>query len=89
MRGWARLTPDAGGSTLTGIDATAVQDGDTVVLTNLGAATITITNQDVASLAANRIDLGSYSGTLATDDSCTLKYDTTSGFWRVVGANFL
>ena len=86
-RRWGRIEGDGlGTSILTGIDSTAVQDGDTFDLTNIGTDTITITNQDVASLAANRIDLGSWSGTLTADDSFTIRYDSTSGFWRVIGS---
>lgn len=86
-RRWGRIQGDGlGTSVLTGIDSTAVQHGDTLDLTNIGTDTITITNQDVASLAANRIDLGSWSGTLTADDSVTIRYDGTSGFWRVIGS---
>ena len=86
MRAWARVD-SAAGATLTGIDATFAQDGDTVCLTNISANTITVSDQDANSLAANRIDLGSWSGTWTADDSFTIKYDATSGFWRVVGSN--
>ena len=86
-RRWGRITGDGGGaSVITGIDATAVQDGDTLEITNVGAPTFTITNLDAASVAANQIDLGSWSGTLLTGNSVTLRYDTTSGFWRVIGS---
>jgi hypothetical protein len=85
MRRWGRVDA-AAGATLTGIDSTAVQDGDTFDLTNISANTITVTNQDAASLAANRIDLGSWSGTWTADDTLTIRYDGTSAFWRVIGS---
>lgn len=86
-RRWGRITGDGGGaSVITGIDASAVQDGDTLEITNIGAATFTLTNQDAASVAANRIILGSWSGTLVADDTVTLRYDSTTARWRTMGS---
>ena len=85
-RHWARITSNADGtSIITGIDATAVQDGDTFKFTNVGAFNASFGNQDVASTAANRI----ISPTGATyiigpDESCEVIYDTTTARWRIL-----
>lgn len=86
MRRWARIARAAGVAVLSGIDSTAVQDGDTFDLTNVGANTITLLNQSVLSTAANRIILGSWSGTLVADDTVTIRYDSTTARWRVIGS---
>lgn len=85
MRGWARITCDAA-TTLNGIDATAVQDGDTYDVTNVGANSLTVANQAGAAAAADRIILGGHSGTLAVDETMTFRYDATAR-WRVLFSN--
>ena len=85
VRRWARISGDAVTSVLTGIDSTAVQDGDTFELTNVSANSIDITNEDAASAAANRIITGT-GGTivLAANDTVTIRYDATTARWRVL-----
>ena len=46
--------------------------------------TITLTDQDAASGAANRFDISGGNLTLQTGAAATLFYDDTSNFWRVV-----
>lgn len=84
-RYWARITCDAA-TTLHGIDSTAAQDGDTYEITNVGANALTIANQSVTeTTAANRIILGAFGGSLGTDETVVVRYDTTTARWRVVG----
>lgn len=86
MRHWVRLVGDAGGSTITGIDATAVQDGDTFELTNVGANTIDIAHQSASSTAGNRI-ISPTGATyqIAADETVLVRYDATTGRWRLLG----
>ncbi len=84
-RYWARVTGNATTSVLTGIDATAAQDGDTFEMTNVGAETILLAHQDAGSVAANRIIVSSaLPFSLAEDQSVTLRYDSTTSRWRVI-----
>lgn len=84
-RRWARISGDAVTSVLTGIDATAVQDGDTFELTNVSANSIDITNQDAASVAANRIITGTGATfALGADRTVTIRYDSTTARWRLL-----
>ena len=82
-RGWARITCDAA-TQLRGIDATGAYDGDTYDLTNVGANSLTIVNQDPTPAATDRIILGAHGGTLAVDETVTLRYDGTTQRWRVI-----
>lgn len=78
---FARLTGGAGGSSITGI-ANGV-DGRLLVLLNVGADNVTLTHQDAASAAANRIITGTgLSVTMTTDDIVILIYDATTARWR-------
>jgi len=54
--GRVRTRGDAGGSVLTGMDATGVADGYRVVLTNIDANPITVLHESGLSLAANRFN---------------------------------
>ena len=84
-REWARVTGNATTSTITGIDSTAVQDGDEFTLTNVGAETILISHEDAGSAAANRIitpDGNSY--VLSERRTAQLRYDDTTSRWRVI-----
>lgn len=83
-RYWARITCDAA-TTLRGIDSTAALDGDTYEITNVGANALTITNQDAAAAAADRIILGAHGGTLGVDETIAVRYDGATARWRVVG----
>lgn len=85
MRHWARISGNATTSVLTGINATAAQDGDTFKLTNVSANSIDISHQDAASTAANRI-ISPTGATyqLGPDESCEIIYDTTTSRWRIL-----
>lgn len=85
MREWARITGNVVTSTITGIDSTAAEDGDSFTLTNVGAETILLSNEDTGSLAANRIITGDTNNfVLAEDQSAQLRYDATTSRWRIV-----
>jgi hypothetical protein len=86
MRHWARISGNVVTSVLTGIDATAAEDGDTFELTNVSANTIEITHEDAASAAANRIITPTgVTYLLAADESVIVRYDTTTSRWRLLG----
>lgn len=69
---------------LTGI-AAPLFDGYTVNLVVIGSFTITVTNQDAASLAANRIITGTGASlALPPNASLTLVYDLANTTWRRV-----
>ena len=72
---------------ITGIDSSFgfAQDGDRICLYNIGAFNITITNQDVASLAANRIITSTGVGyVLGPNEMVWLWYDDTgTARWRM------
>lgn len=77
---------DAGGAnrTVTGIAAPAA-DGAVLVVENVGASgSITLSNADAGSSAANRFQMDS-NMTLAPDGAVTLRYDMTSSRWRTIG----
>lgn len=86
MRHWARISGNATTSVLTGIDATAVQDGDTFELTNVSANAIDIGHQDAASTAANRI-ISPTGATyqLGPDETVLIRYDSSTARWRLLG----
>lgn len=87
MREWARVTGNATTSVITGIDAGAAQDGDQFTLTNVGAETILIANQDTGSAASNRIitpDGGNF--VLSENRSAALRRDDTTDRWRIITA---
>lgn len=74
-----RLTTDAARD-ITGIVAGA--DGDIIHLRNAGAFNFTLTNQDAASSAANRIITGTGGSVVyAPDDNAMLVYDITDARW--------
>ncbi len=88
-RYWARVSGNATTSVITGIDATAVQDGDTFELTNIGSENILVENEGTGSAAANRIITGQGGSiapnfVLSVDRSMALRYDGTSSRWRVI-----
>ena len=58
-------------------------DGRMLTIFNIGASTITLTNQDGASTAANRFAIGSNIA-IATDQAAILIYDSTSARWRAM-----
>lgn len=84
-RYWARVTGNATPSVITGIDATAVQDGDTFELTNVGGENILLSHQDAGSAAANRIiEQDGNQFVLHADGSVKLRYDRTAVRWRII-----
>ncbi|MCP4878341.1 MAG: hypothetical protein GY896_23045 [Gammaproteobacteria bacterium] len=84
-RYWARVTGNATTSKITGIDATAVQDGDTFELTNVGAETILLAHQDTGSVAANRIIVETSNPfSIAEDQTVSVRYDGTTSRWRII-----
>ena len=86
MRHWARISGNVVTSVLTGIDTTVVEDGDTFELTNVSANAIDITDEDVASTAANRfITPTGVTYVLAADETVIVRYDTTTARWRLLG----
>lgn len=86
MRHWARISGAGAGSTLTGIDTTVVEDGDSFELTNVSLNTISITHQDVASAAANRfITPTGVTYVLASGETVRIRYDTSTARWRLLG----
>ena len=85
MREWARISGNVVTSVITGIDSTAAEDGDSFTLTNVGAETILLSNEDTGSLAANRIITGDTNNfVLAEDQSVQLRYDDTTSRWRII-----
>lgn len=86
MRHWARITSNADGTSLiTGIDATAAQDGDTFKITNVGAFNASFGDQDAASAAANRIITGTgVTYIIGPDETAEVTYDATTARWRIL-----
>ncbi len=86
MRHWARISGNVVTSVLTGISATAAEDGDTFELTNVAANAIDIAHQDVASVATNRIiSPTGVTYVLAADETVRIRYDSTTARWRLLG----
>lgn len=85
-RHWARVAGDGGGgSVITGIDATAVQDGDTFELTNVSANNVALGHQDANSAAANRlISPTAANYVLNADETVLVRYDSTTARWRIL-----
>lgn len=81
---FARLTPDAAGSTITGIVApSSINPGSVIILLNLGAATLTIANQNANSAAANRIITETGADVaMATGEMMAIIYDGVTARWR-------
>lgn len=79
---FARLSADAGGSTLTGIVAGA--DGRMIVIVNVSANTLTIAHENAGSAAANRfLSTTGANLTLTQDDIAIAVYDAATARWRV------
>jgi hypothetical protein len=80
---FARLSANAAGSTLTGFANGT--NGRVLILVNISANALTITNEDAASVAANRIiTLSGQSVVLGLNDVMALAYDPTTTRWRQV-----
>jgi hypothetical protein len=59
-------------------------DNRTIYISNVGAFTITLQDQNAGSTAANRIITGTGADVaLATDDNAILKYDVLTNRWRL------
>jgi hypothetical protein len=78
-----RFTVDAAGSTVSGLDASTVSDGDLFIVRNESATgNLTLTNADTSSLAANRLlTPGAVSVILAPRGSALVTYDSTLSRW--------
>lgn len=80
---FGRLSGNVAGSTVSGFANGT--DGREIRLVNVGANTITITNQDAASAAANRIITATGASILMLADDCMiLMYDATTQRWRQI-----
>lgn len=78
-----RITPNAAGSTLTGL--AGGKRLRSVRIVNLGSAALTIAHQNTNSLAANRIITPDALGwSLAATDVTDLAYDDVTSRWRMV-----
>lgn len=78
---YARMTTNAGGSTITGI--VAVDDRLPLYLVNLGPAVLTLAHQSASSAAANRFALASGTNSAIAVDGCAiLFYDSVTARWR-------
>lgn len=77
--GVLRLASDANNRTLTGLADGA--DGRILVLINIGATTIILSNQNTASAAANRFEFGA-DVEIAAAESKAIIYDATASRWR-------
>lgn len=85
LSGAAVIRQDASiASTITGL--TGGTDGRLLIVSNISTTnTITLTQNDAASAAANRFFLpGGVDKILQPRDRCVLLYDTTNSVWRVV-----
>lgn len=79
-----RQATNASGSTLTGLDASRVADGQFVVIENLGTGTLTLAHESTSSLVGNRFTLPSGSSlAIGSGSSAWLIYDGTSARWRI------
>jgi hypothetical protein len=78
---FARLTPNAGNTTITGFAGGI--DGRILTITNIGNPVVVINHQDGGSLAANRIITKSgVSFVIPTDGIVSFIYDATTQRWR-------
>jgi len=78
-----RQAVDPGGSTLTGLAAST--DGHIRILENLGPSTLTFSNEDAGSAAANRFTLpGAANFVLPTGGSLMVIYDGTTSRWLAI-----
>lgn len=81
--GFARMTPNAAGSSLTGIVAPLI-DGTQIVFVNLGSADLTLVSESTASAQENRFRMSRNADVvLEQNDTVTLIYDLTSQRWRI------
>jgi hypothetical protein len=83
-RSFARVSGDAGGtSTITGFSAGS--DGRMLIVVNISSNNVTITHQDINSMAGNRvITATALSLVLTVDDAVCLIYDAITLRWRQI-----
>ena len=80
-----RMTTTAPGSTITGIVAPNPARSRFLYFVNLGPATLTFTNQDVASVVGNRIITTTGApAVLNVNSKALLVYDATTARWRML-----
>lgn len=86
ITGFLRVTANASGSTMTGIDSTGAADGDVVYLRNDAAAgVLTLTNADAGSLTANQFQIpGATSAVVNPGKAVMVEWDLTAGKWMLV-----
>jgi len=84
-----RLTPNAAGSTVSGMSAAQVSDGDLFLVRNDGtAANVTLTSADTASLASNRFVTPSNAAIIIPPHgSLWTEYDATATSWIIGPVN--
>lgn len=83
-----RFSTNSSGSTISGMDATTVSDGDWFIVRNEATTgQLTLTNEDTNSLAANRFHIaGAVSLVLDPGGSAFVEYDVTlSRWWASMG----
>ena len=83
-RTWFRMTPDAGGSTITGLNSVTARE--LKLFTNIHATVdIVLSHNDAASQAANRIMCpDNVDFTLSPQSSVWIIRDVSSSVWRVI-----
>lgn len=78
-----RIDPSGGPWSITGMGNGYT--GRQIVFVNVGVVNLVLTNQDVASVAANRVITGTGANvTVVPDGSIRLFYDGTTARWRVI-----
>lgn len=78
-----RLTPDASGSTITGI--TGGYDARPLRIINIGSGPLTLAHQDTGSSAENRLLAPSTDGlTIVQNEAVDLEYDANEERWRIL-----
>lgn len=78
-----RLNTDAS-RTLTGLAGGA--DGRIIIVHNIGSFALVLADENASSTAGNRFALTANT-TLSTDDSCILRYDSTTARWRLIASS--
>ncbi len=69
---------------LTGLTGGA--DGRIIIMQNVGSFALVLKDENASSTAANRFALGGADVTLAANQACLLRYDSTSSRWRLIGS---
>jgi len=76
-----RLDADSSFRTITGLGDATQTDGMRIILRNISANTILLSNQNTASTAANRFDFGGYDLPLFSKSEVSVTYDGTLARW--------